>query len=197
MIYLVRMRPKFRAAAVALVLVGALSASGCASEAPAADPTPTPSATPLFASDEEALAAAEEAYAAYQQVSDSILIDGGAEPERLLKVATEAQYEYEKAGFDEAKANGLRSTGGSTFDTVTLRDWKDEAGDGRLVVSVLLCDDVAAVDIIDRQGQSVVDSSKPARFPRVAYFDLAASDREQLLVSTIEEWDGENFCVAD
>ena len=195
MTYLVRMRTMFRSAAVAVVLVAALAATGCAPD-PAAPHTPAPTSTPLFASDEEALAAAEEAYAAYQAVSDAILIDGGTEPERLLAVATEAQYEYEKSGFDEARINQLRSTGGSTFDTMTVRERKPDIGDGRLVVSVFFCEDVTAVDILNAGGQSIVDKTRPARFPRIAYFDLVGDEKARLLVSAIEEWEGDNFCAS-
>ena len=48
-------------AALAVVLL----LTGCSLASPEVAPTPTPSATPVFASEEEALAAAEEAYAAY------------------------------------------------------------------------------------------------------------------------------------
>ena len=193
MTYLVRMRPKSRLATVALVLAAALSAAGCAPEAPAAERTPTPSATPLFASDEEALAAAEEAYAAYQHVSDAILVDGGAEPERLLEVATEAQYEYEKAGFDAAKANGLRSTGGSTFDTFSLMEFQPRDEDGEMKLSAFVCDDFRNVDVLDANGESVVASDRPDRFPRVAYFEARAVEL-RIVVSAIDEWEGDNFC---
>ena len=194
MTYLVRMRSKFRPTAVAVVLVAALAATGCAPE-PAAPHTPAPTSTPLFASDEEALTAAEEAYAAYQRVSDEILSEGGQDPERLLEVATEAQYEYEKSGFDEAKSQGLRSIGASRFDTMTIQDRKEEFGDGTLVLSVRFCEDVGGVDIVNAAGVSVVDMGRPARFPRVAYFDASQPPKRRLLVSTVEEWEGTDYCA--
>ena len=58
------------ALAVALVLVG------CVPTTTPASPAPRPSATPVFATEAEALAAATEAYAAYVRVSDQILADG-------------------------------------------------------------------------------------------------------------------------
>ena len=119
------MRPSFRPAAVALVIVAALSVSACAPPAPAEPPKASPSSTALFASDEEALAAAEEAYREYQHVSDAIYIDGGADPERLLEIATQAKYEYEKSGYDKIRALGYHSTGGSTFDGARLWDRAD------------------------------------------------------------------------
>ena len=61
----------------------ALVLAGCAPDVPAIQVPPTPTVTPLFASDEEALAAAEEAYAAYLAMSDEITSDGGERPERI------------------------------------------------------------------------------------------------------------------
>ena len=195
MAYLVRMRTKFRAPALTLVLALALAASGCAPEAPRDGHTPTPSATPLFATDEEALTAAEEAYAAYQQVSDAILGGGGAEPERLLDVATEAQYEYEKAGFDEAQARQFRSTGTSKFDSMAVKERGVALDDGHAVLSVFVCDDYSSVDVVDSAGQSVVASDRPDRIPRVVFFHAGQSTKAQLVVSRIDEWDGDDFCL--
>ena len=73
--------PAPTAAAALLVLLLAVLLSGCASTTEP-QPTLTPTATdaaPLFASDEEALAAATEAYAAYQAVSTEIAKLSGEE----------------------------------------------------------------------------------------------------------------------
>ncbi|MDQ1582169.1 MAG: hypothetical protein QOF36_223, partial [Microbacteriaceae bacterium] len=53
-----------------------ITLAGCATSA---SPMPTPSAvhSPLFASDEEALKAATDAYAAYLAMSDTIAQEGG------------------------------------------------------------------------------------------------------------------------
>ena len=53
--------------------------SGCIPTEPLADtPAPQPTSTPVFASEEEALAAAVEAYAGYLEMSDLIASEGGA-----------------------------------------------------------------------------------------------------------------------
>jgi len=190
--YGVRMRPSFRPAAVALVLAAALSASGCTPDASGKPPASTPSATALFASDEEALAAAEEAYRKYQHVSDAILIDGGAYPERLLEVATQAQYEYEKPGYDAALAAGERGEGASNFDSMTIESRFDPPVGDEPVVSVRVCDDYTSVNIFDPAGNSVVSPNRPDRFPRIASF--VPSKDSGLLVASIIEWTGESFC---
>ncbi|MCU1637074.1 MAG: hypothetical protein JWQ68_2313, partial [Cryobacterium sp.] len=62
-------------------------------------PLQTSSEPPVFATDEDALAAATEAYAAYLSMSDRILMDGGAQPERIREVATKPLADLEIAGF--------------------------------------------------------------------------------------------------
>jgi hypothetical protein len=186
------MRIVVRGAGAVVALVAALLASGCAPSDPQPTPEPSPSATPLFESDEEALAAAEEAYAAYQQAFDSILIDGGVRPERLLEVATPEQYEYEKAGFDEAFAKGYRSTGGSKFDSMRLQEY-EPAGRG-VTLSVYVCDDYSAVDIFDSSGATIVPETRPDRYPRVVSFAAAPDSDLEIGVSRIVEWTGDSFC---
>ena len=190
MIYLVRMRPKFRAAAVALVLVGALSASGCAPEVPAADPTPTPSATPLFASDEEALAAAEEAYAAYLAVTDAIYAEGGAGIEKLATVAAGKQLNEDTQGFAEVERLGLHSIGATTYDGVELQQFDRESEEGKGVVTIYVCQDVSLVDVFDASGASVVRTDRPDRTRFEVKFDGdSESSGLSLRVSGVVPWE--------
>jgi hypothetical protein len=175
------------------VIVAALSASACAPPAPAKPPRPSPSSTALFASDEEALAAAEEAYREYQHVSDAILIDGGADPERLLEVATQAQYEYEKAGYDKILAANERGVGASKFDSMKLyKTDEDSAASHSPVLAVTVCDDYSDVEILDKAGNSVVSPDRPDRFPRIASF--VQTENAKLQVASVTEWGGETFC---
>src|SRR5690606_24012229 len=74
------------ALAAATVTVAVLL-SGCVQQGPEVTPPPEPSTTPIFASDEEALAAATEAYEAYLAMSDLIAQEGGVNPERIESVA--------------------------------------------------------------------------------------------------------------
>ncbi len=85
-----RRAPRRLGAALAAVGALALVLTGCVgSPAPTQSPTPT-EAAPIFASDEEALAAAVEAYEALsQQRRTKITDDGGAEPERIDPFVTD------------------------------------------------------------------------------------------------------------
>jgi hypothetical protein len=177
-----------------LAISVALAVTGCVATPGGTKPTPSPSATPLFHSDEEALAAAEEAYAAYQRVSDQILVEGGANPERLRVVATEDQFAYEAPGFAEAYSKGYRSSGGSKFDSMTIQELDNGTSPGSTVMSVYVCDDYSAVDIVDANGTSIVPPERPDRFPRVVRFDASGNAKNPIVVGAIDEWTGDTFC---
>ena len=190
--YGVRMRPSFRPAAVALVLAAALSASGCTPDASGKPPASTPSATALFASDEEALAAAEEAYRAYLAVADEILRDGGNDPDRLLQVATQEVYEKQLEGYRQTADNGWRGRGVTRLDTVSIQSYRPQSA--KALVTIYACVDVAGVDVVDASGTSVVSPSRPDRTPFEAIF--ARSDSPpSLILSGETPWLGKDFCA--
>lgn len=187
------MRTPFRLPAVTLVLVAALAVSGCTPDKPAPVPSVSQSGTPLFASDEEALAAAEEAYAAYLAVSDRILMDGGANPERLLEVATSSVLEAQLDGFETAAANGWRSTGGTVVGNVSLERY--DPNEIEATVLVYACIDVSLVDVLDSSGHSVVSEARPNRTPVESTFDASETTASRLLLSGEIPWSGANFCM--
>jgi len=176
------------APAAALAIVTTVMLGGCVPTEPGAGPTPEPSSTPVFASEEEALAAAEEAYAAYLAVSDAIFMEGGADPERLSEVATGAFLDAAVAGFHETQAEGLRSTGGTVFRNVTLQMYSPESVPFG-VVGVYVCEDITAVDVVNASGQSVVSPDRPNNTLFQAVFDLGSDGR--LLLSSREVWKNE------
>ncbi len=144
----------------ALALVAVLL-TACVPESPIVTPPPEPTATPVFASDEEALTAAEEAYAKYLAMVDRIFADGGQDPKRLLEVASEDQYTAELPGFIQLQESQLHGTGAVTFQ-LALQRYSTRTGD----VTAYACDDVSQTDILTADGVSVV---QPGRIERVAY----------------------------
>jgi len=173
---------------LATTLLVAVMVSGCASP-PVTRPTasPVPTTTPVFASEAEALEAAREAYAAYLEVSDQILAEGGSEPERLLDVASTDVLEKQMRGFTTAANTGLRTTGSTTVDSLTLQDSDLDAG--RVVVYA--CVDVSQVDVLDSSGKSVVSSERPVRTPFEATFEVSQG---RLKMAGEGVWSGTNFC---
>lgn len=167
-------------AALALMLL----LSGCVPTPPAETPVASPSPTPVFASEEEALAAAEEAYAAYLAVSNQVFAEGGANPERLNSVATGDFLADEMAGFERVRASGWRSTGLTAYRDVVLQSYAPGSSTG--VVGIYVCEDVSGVDVLDASGVSVVSPSRPDTTTMQVIFDLG--DSNTLLISSREAW---------
>src|SRR5689334_7391674 len=128
-------------------LLAALLLAGCTPSDPMPTPPPTSDAAPVFATDEEALAAAEEAYGKYIATVDAILADGGQNPERLEPLVDDSLYQRELDGFAEFAAAGWRGTGARTFQ-LTLQRYEGHE------VSLYSCEDLSGTDVVDSTGAS-------------------------------------------
>lgn len=147
-------------------------------------PPATPTAEPVFASDEEALAAAKDAYRKYLAVLDAILAEGGVNGERLLDVASSDVLAQEEPGFRDLQSRHLRGSG-STATTVTLQSADLMAGE----VVAYACDDISSTDILDADGNSVVGGPRTTRFA----YEVAMGGRP-LIVQSRLPWSGSGVC---
>jgi len=191
--YLVRMRTLLRPAAAVVVLVAALAATAC-TPAPQPPRTPAPSSTPLFASDEEALAAAEEAYAAYLAVSDQITAEGGQSPERIdafIVSDLRASARDSLAAFEESN---LHTAGSSRFDSTELQAVR-YPGDGSAQVTMYACLDIEQVRLISESGSDVTPPDRVNRLPLELTF-VSDTRPVRLLMQSSDSWAGENFCAS-
>ena len=169
------------AAICALVLLTALV--GCSTPAPPPEPTATPTtAAPIFETDAEALAAATEAYAAFSALVDTIFQDGGAQPERIRSVASERLAQSTIADFESVASEQIRSTGTNRFDSVTLYSLNESAPEGIEVVTLHLCLDVSASDVVDATGISVAPPTRRLRTSVSVAFDWSPTEDGRLLV---------------
>ena len=196
------MRPnhRFRHSLFATLILGLMVAvSGCSGDNPSYAPDPRPGdeaspGEPLFASDEEALEAAADAYRAYYAVVDLILNDGGAGPERLLDVAIESVHEVQNEGFKSYLDDGYRSVGVTTIDSLVLQQLAWPVEQGESLITIYACLDFSGTDVLDRAGTSVVDSNRQVRYPMEASF-MQRQDSLELIVSGEDSWTGTNFCA--
>jgi hypothetical protein len=147
---------------------------------------------PLFASDEEALAAATAAYAEYLQVSDAIAVEGGADSERISSVVFEDYRESSLDDFASFADQGLRAVGMSKFDTVSLQNQTTSA-DGETEVVIYLCLDVSSVRILDQTGADVTPVSRNERLP-LEIEVKSSSTTQDVRVSRSDIWSGGSFC---
>jgi hypothetical protein len=164
--------------------------TGCVGADPLPTLPPEPTSTPIFASEEEALDAAEEAYAAYSVASDLISSDGGVEPERIQPFVTVDQFERELETAEFFRSNGWRTIGSPWTSKFDLQQYSELAGGAEVVVYV--CLDVSAVAVVDESGTDVTPSDREPIVPLEVLF-LAGPD-DVLLVASSEQWPGASFC---
>jgi hypothetical protein len=198
------MRPNhcFRHSLFATLILGLMVAvSGCSGDNPSYAPDPRPGGEaspgePLFASDKEALEAAADAYRAYYAVVDQIFSESGAEPERVLTVATEEILQDESTSYETFVSSELTGRGSTTLDSFVLQAYNPGAIAPDPTITVYACIDVTGVDVLDANGVSAVNQEGRARLPFEASF---ISDRQggvdRLILSAKELWTGEDFCV--
>ncbi len=154
--YRVGMPQTFRL--LALLVVASLALVGCVpGDQPAPSPAPTEAA--VFASEEEALAAAEEVYGNYLATLDAIFEDGGENPERLLDFASPEVFEQEAAGFERFQSQKLRGLGASTF-TARLQSYEAIGS-----VTIYVCEDISNTDVLGHDGASVVAPDRTNQIP--------------------------------
>lgn len=175
--------PKLLLAAGAVALV--LTMTGCGEPPPHVTPTPTPSAAPVFASDEEALAAAEESYRAYLAALDQALTTFETAPLEGVAAGTALKEALESVeGFE---SEGKVLTGVSTIDTTSLVRAEPDG-----TVYMYACLDVSGTDVVDASGRSTVEAGRPIRFPMEVTLHWGSASG--LMVVEAEVWDGDNFC---
>ncbi|MFF2275716.1 hypothetical protein [Agromyces sp. NPDC058126] len=185
--------PSTRVAALAAAGALALVLSACAPEAdPSPAPTPTASGAPIFASDEEALAAAVEAYEVYLAVVDELTQTGGENSERIRAFAESAYAAELEESLAQLRLSGKRTSGDSSVDGIELIEYEDRSGGA--AVSVYACLDVSEVRVLDADGVDVTPSDRIERRPLQLEFVSALDDPERLLPAGSEPWPGDDFC---
>jgi hypothetical protein len=137
-----------------------LSTTGCSPElAPPTATTSSPAAEPLFASDEEALAAAEAAFAEYAAVANTVLQEGGREPQRIRPLVSDEVWESDLADATRWSQEGWVTRGGTRVADSQFQQQFHRADDWTDVVmyNCLSFDDVL---VVDADGQSVVSGGR-------------------------------------
>jgi len=121
------------------------------------EPNPTPTKTALFASDEEAFAAAEKTYQAYLSDLNATDLTKGETFEPVYAWLTGTALAAEKKSLSLYHAEGIQRRGETTFDTFTPVSNTDDS------TVANLCLDVTEVDLVDSSGSSVLPSDRLKR----------------------------------
>ena len=180
--------------AATLAVVFALTLGGCVPQShKAAPPTPSPSSTPVFASDEEALAAATKAYAAYLKVSDEIAQDGGKNPERLAPYVTENQLASEDQAFAKFLESGKRQSGYTKVRSVKIQEFGMNHS-GRVVVGAYVCADITDLRLIDIATGASANEGHESFVAVEVSLEGDGPDSARLLVARSVPWPGTGVC---
>ncbi|MFB6612198.1 hypothetical protein ACFCVO_17880 [Agromyces sp. NPDC056379] len=180
-------------ACAALAAAGAIALllSGCAGAVPAPSPSPSADAAdPIFASDEEALAAAVEAYEAYIAVAAEIGQDGGSDPERVLSVVSEGYSTEAIADYEDLASHGYRVLGQNSIDTTSLVELSNYGR--KTEVTIYGCVRVGTTRIIDSNGNDVTPAGRDSEVPLVLVFEGTSANELKLTKSDL--WTGNDFC---
>lgn len=163
-----------------------LALAGCSSQAQNLQPSETSAEqTPLFANDEEALVAAQAAYAHYLEVSDQIARDGGANPERLKGLVSSQLFVESKDVFQSYSARFIAVEGSTAFDTLHVADLSSNSA------SFYVCLDVSSTKLIGNDGSDVTPQNRQSRLPIV--FEIKNIAGKNIIESS-EVWSGRNYC---
>ena len=173
---------------IAAVAIGAMLLSGCLPQQPIALPPPEATAAPIFASDEEALAAATAAYAAYLAMSDLIAADGGANPERLEPFVTADWLQREVKVFTNLGSRGLSQTGSTLFTNATVQQYSQDS------VAIYVCTDSTETRVRDSAGADLTPADRETQTSLEVTFEVISTAPVQLRLDGNEPWSGESFC---
>lgn len=175
-----------------LTLAVVVLLTGCVPQDPDVVPPPASTTEPVFASDEEALAAATDAYKAYLAMSDLIAQEGGENPERIAPLVTEEWLEEELKAFDQ-----LSEAGHSQAGSIGVSDFELQANqlglDGSPNIGAYFCLDFSDVEVISNEGVNVTPTSRPAEVTVEVQF-VGKLSGPVLLVERIEPWPASGIC---
>ena len=169
-----------RSLPLALVLAAsALIVSGCSSEAAVPSAPPAAEAEPLFASDEEALAAAEAAYQRYLEVFDEVFAAGGADPSPLEAVAAGDALQADLDRAERFQTDNFTQTGTSeVLETSLQQHIPGPAGEAEVITYT--CLDSYSITVLTASGEDV---GNPDRAATVTFSNTFESNAEgELLV---------------
>lgn len=183
----------FRMLAVAAVVGCGLLLPGCVPPADVVVPVETADAQPVFASDEEALAAAVEAFRSYSEATARVSQQGGEEPEIVKPFVTDELFQRELEAFDELRRLDIRLIGSVDYSPHTLQQqWIED--DGRAHVIAYFCADSTGYQVVKAGSQPYRPESVPEAYVVEVGFVSEVSGSSKLLVEEVGEWKSPDGC---
>ncbi|MFJ4044694.1 hypothetical protein ACIPV2_02990 [Microbacterium sp. NPDC089987] len=169
------------ALAAAGLLIGMLSA--CTPD----EPTPKPTKTAAFATDEEAFAAAEETYRAYVDAVNTSDLDRPESFEPVYDFLTGTALAVERESVSKYQAAAIMREGDTRFDRFT-----PVAASGE-TITANLCIDVSAVQLTYSDGSSALPPDRLTRDSREVTF-VSGGSPTGLAISEYDNPEGDFSC---
>lgn len=134
-------------------------------------PTPSPSPTPtaVFASQDEAFAAAEQTFERYTEATNSTDLSNPETFDAVYTWLIGDALSSARENYSQFHAAGIERSGTSGFDTVTPIEYSKD------VVILRLCLDVSAVQLLLPDGSSAVPEDRRPRQPLEVEFSPAGT----------------------
>lgn len=174
-----------------IAAVALASLAGCSPEPAAPTAPPAATAEPLFATDEEALAAAEAAFEEYLAVSFQVFADGGLQPERLEGVATGDVLRDDLARAERFEQEGLRQEGAPVILSTKLQSHSPGSPD-QVEVVTYVCLDANSTNVVDSEGSFAGNPDQEATVTVENVFTALVGGK--LLLEQSEIWEDGPTC---
>lgn len=185
---------RFRMPALtALLTAGVLVLTGCVPPPDVVVPAEPSGVQPVFASDEEALAAAVAAYEEYARVSDEIGHDGGEGADRIAEYVTAGWLQTELKGFAELQGSGNRLIGNVVLSNPQLQQvWEDPIGEAH--VAMYACLELSNSRVVDSSGDDITPVDREASVPIEVTLQSSEVEPGRLKIAEVTPWPGSGIC---
>ncbi|WP_404432561.1 hypothetical protein LG299_00735 [Microbacterium lacus] len=168
--------------AVAALVASALV--GCSTPTDPAEPTP------LFTSEAQAFAAAEETYRAYVDALNQVDLSDPATFEPVFALTTgEANAEF-RATFSQMHADEWVVAGDSRASLVEPVEWSN----AERLITLAICLDVSQVTLTDADGISMVSADRPDTQSMLVSLVTVPSSATGFAITTFESRQGSPEC---
>lgn len=182
-------RPLALALVPPMLLAAALG--GCTPSTRLPPPEPSAAGEPLFASDEEALAAATAAYDEYLAVSNAVTGDPSVDLAELSPLTTSEYFLEVSEAVSALRRDGLRTVGSTRIQDVTLQQWVQ--GLEGAEVAIYVCLDVSGALLVDPEGRDVTPADRSELVPLEVTL-VAESSASELLIARSDSWPQGDVC---
>jgi hypothetical protein len=137
--------------------------------------------------------AARSTYEQFVSTVDTVIAENGASPGRIDAFATPALAAEEKQGIQDFVAVGHRMSGRAQITNAVLQS-RSKVASTTNVAALYVCMDVSDIDIVDSDGNSVVQATRPDQTAFEVTFDAPDGNPTELLVASESVWNGGGVC---